>query len=123
MHLLIVDDDPVHRMVISRLGKAVGLDVDIASTLEEAMAMLPSKTYGCVTLDLKLGRDHGIVLLGEIASLPESPAIVVISSSSTADRQLVLEAGRQKGLNLIDVPKPIDLGFLRETLVELQARV
>jgi len=43
MHLLIVDDDPVHRMVISRIAKAAGMDVDIASTVEEAAKTLPSK--------------------------------------------------------------------------------
>jgi len=34
----------------------------------------------------------------------------------------VLDVGRREGLELIDVPKPIDLGFLRETFLDLVAK-
>src|SRR5882762_3594993 len=56
--LLVIDDDTVHRMVLTRIAKQAGYEVDEAASYEAARRLLGENVYACVTLDLSLG-DHG----------------------------------------------------------------
>src|SRR4030095_14329967 len=50
--LLIVDDDRVHRMVLARVARQAGYEVEEAGTYETARPMMREGAHDCVTLDL-----------------------------------------------------------------------
>jgi DNA-binding response OmpR family regulator len=73
--LLIVDDDPAIRAAWQRhLGARH--HVDVAATLAEARALLASRPYDLVILDLRLRRESGTDLLAE---LDPFTAVLVVS--------------------------------------------
>ena len=116
--LLVVDDDPIQRRVISKLGVQAGHDTRVAATFDEAVAVLQSEYFDCVTIDLGLGEHNGVDLLRMIALQPEKMDVIVISGAS----EFILESTRnvayQAGLELFDLfQKPLDLAGLREAFV------
>jgi CheY-like chemotaxis protein len=117
MSLLIIDDDPVHRMVIKRVAERAGLRVEVAPTAEEAADKLSKGRYRWVTLDLNLGCEQGVHLVRNIAAMKPRPLVLVVSSSEASVRQFVVDVGAQYDMRLMDMSKPIDLKILRETFL------
>ena len=117
--MLVIDDDAVHRMIIARLGSKAGFMVENAGTVEEAITRLDGLSYKCLTLNLNLGEEQGITLLQEISQRIPGATVFLISGADAPVRRMALNAGRQLDLNVVDVPKPIDLRKLRLSFEEL----
>ena len=116
--LLVVDDDPIQRRVISRLGVQAGHEAVVASSFYEATALLETASFNCITIDLGLGERSGVDLLRIIARSPVMMEVLIISGAS----EFVLESTKnfawQNGLQLFDLfPKPLDLARLRDAFV------
>ena len=114
--LLVIDDDPVHRMIIARLGAQAGMHVEVACSALEARRKLIENRFRCVTLDLNLGEDEGASVLQSLAESIPAPQVLLISGADQQARRLVMSMGRRLMLDLLDVPKPIDLKILRQKL-------
>src|ERR1700676_2570688 len=80
--LLVVDDDTVHRMVICRIARQAGFEVDEAASYEAARQMLGLSVYGCVTLDLSLGERGGIDVLQYMAEIGYASPVMVCSGAA-----------------------------------------
>lgn len=117
--MLVVDDDAVHRMIITRLGSKAGMLVETAGSVDEALLSLSGLAYKCITLDLNLGEEQGITLLQEISRRVPGATVFLISGADAPLRRMAINAGRQLSLEVIDVPKPIDLRKLRISLEEM----
>ena len=114
--LLVIDDDPVHRMIIARLGTQAGMHVMSATSASDARKMLVENKFRCVTLDLNLGDEEGASVLQTLAESIPAPKVVLISGADDQARRLAISMGRRLMLDLVDIPKPIDLKYLRQTL-------
>jgi len=114
--LLVIDDDPVHRMIIARLGTQAGMHVMSASSASDARKMLVENKFRCVTLDLNLGDEEGASVLQTLAESIPAPKVMLISGADDQARRLAITMGRRLMLDLVDIPKPIDLKYLRQTL-------
>lgn len=114
--LLVIDDDPVHRMIIARLGTQAGMHVMSATSASDARKMLVENKFRCVTLDLNLGDEEGASVLQTLAESIPAPKVVLISGADDQARRLAITMGRRLMLDLVDIPKPIDLKYLRQTL-------
>ena len=66
--ILVVDDAPDMRAVISRVLGSRGYRVDAAATLAEARAMTPGG-YDAVLVDARLGAEQGTSLIAELIAL------------------------------------------------------
>jgi CheY-like chemotaxis protein len=64
--MLVVDDEPAMRAAISGFLLSVGHAVDVASTAEEARALLGANEYDVVLLDLRMPGGGGDILFNEL---------------------------------------------------------
>jgi DNA-binding response OmpR family regulator len=121
--LLVIDDDTVHRMVLTRIAKQAGYEVDEASSYEAARRLLGESDYACVTLDLSLGDHGGLEVLQFLAQAKFEAPIIVVSGSDDAVRQEALMVARRLSLNVCgSFAKPMSLSHLRELLREIRKR-
>jgi two-component system chemotaxis response regulator CheY len=121
--LLVVDDDTVHRMVICRIARQAGFEVDEAASYEAARRMLGSGVYGCVTLDLSLGERGGIDVLKFMAEIGYASPVIVVSGSDDDVRRESFDVARRLNLNVCrPFSKPVKLAELRELMREIRKR-
>ena len=83
--VLIVDDDAQFRALAARMLTAEGLTVvgeaaDVSQGLAAAQALRPDAAL----VDVRLPDGDGIALAGELARLPWSPRVVVVSTETGA---------------------------------------
>jgi EAL domain-containing protein (putative c-di-GMP-specific phosphodiesterase class I) len=77
--LLVVDDERVQRLIVTRAVEALGYAVDEASNLEMAAAALAKRHYDAIVLDLSLGENEGITLLHRVRAHGGDPLVVLMS--------------------------------------------
>jgi DNA-binding NtrC family response regulator len=121
--LLAIDDDTVHRMVICRIARQAGFEVDEAASYEAARRMVGLSVYGCVTLDLSLGERGGVDVLQYMAEIGYPSPVIVISGSDDEVRSEAFTAARKLNLNVCrPFSKPVKLADLRELMREIRKR-
>ncbi|MDB5642849.1 MAG: response regulator receiver modulated diguanylate phosphodiesterase [Hyphomicrobiales bacterium] len=122
--ILVVDDDRLQRMIISRVATMLGFAVDEIASLEEAPAALVGARPDLVLLDLSLGANDGIEVLHLLCALPEPPAILVMSGQDGRVRDVVRRYVRALGLrDMGELTKPINIGVLKQKLANIPKRV
>jgi EAL domain-containing protein (putative c-di-GMP-specific phosphodiesterase class I)/ActR/RegA family two-component response regulator len=77
--LLVVDDERVQRMLVTRTVAPMGYIVDDAANLAEATAHLLEHSNDAVVLDLSLGETEGISLLGALRDGKGDPILIFLS--------------------------------------------
>jgi CheY-like chemotaxis protein len=115
---LVIDDDPVHRMVITRIGEKAGYTITAVATAENATAEIRKQKFDCISLDLSLGGTNGALLLNDIAAHNNQALLIVISGATAATREDTLVLALKLRLNVIEAPKPVDLANLRSKLLQ-----
>jgi two-component system, chemotaxis family, chemotaxis protein CheY len=121
--LLIVDDDRVHRMVIARIARQAGYEVDEAATYEAALHLMGEASYACLTLDLSLGEHGGHDVLQHLARIGFPAPVIVVSGSDDTVREAALAVARRLGVNVCCAfGKPMNLSHLRTLLSEIRKR-
>jgi CheY-like chemotaxis protein len=119
-YLLIIEDEPIHSTLISRIAGKVGFTTTKAHSYEDACKVLRVREFDAITLDLGLGEHVGVDVLRYLSTIPCGAHIIVISQADKDVCDDVVELGRALDLNVCgSVPKPIDLEALRETLVRI----
>ena len=110
-HLLIVDDDPEIRSLLSTLLSQRGYRVTTAREEEEMRTVLISSRIDLVILDLMLPGKDGLTICREIRASNSTPIIVLTARGDPIDRVVGLEMGADDYL-----AKPFDFR-------ELEARI
>ena len=112
--ILFIDDDPY---TLETLGKAVevfGHQPLWATNGQEALQVASQQAPDIIFLDMSLPDIGGIELIGklrDVASLADTPILVLSASPELDAAELVLKAGAQAYLN-----KPIRLQTLLDTI-------
>jgi two-component system, cell cycle response regulator DivK len=112
--LLIVEDNPANRELLSDWLEVEGFEVVSAENLEQARAALKINELHAVLLDVQLGADDGLALAAWIRSDPalrDIPVIAVTAHAMLTDQERVLRAGCNASIS-----KPISFPLLREQL-------
>jgi len=117
LRLLVVDDDPVHRMVIGKVGEKAGYTVSTATTVDEAADRIAQQKYDCISLDLALGGQSGARVLRGIARANGDVLLIIMNGAASEVREESIETARDLRLKIVEVPKPVDLAGLRAKLV------
>ena len=118
MRTLVVDDEPNIRRTLRVTLEAMGHIVDEAATAAEALAIAGRRPVDLAMVDLRLGADAGIDLLGPLLVLRPGLGIVVITAFAAVDT--AVEAMRRGALDYL--PKPFTPAQVRGSL-ERVARV
>jgi two-component system response regulator ResD len=91
--VLIVDDEPMVRDVLSRYLRGEGFVVDTAGDGEEAMSAVLRTTPDLVLLDLMLPKVDGLEVLRRVRELGQPGVILLTAKGEETDRVVGLELG------------------------------
>jgi DNA-binding response OmpR family regulator len=91
--VLVVDDEPMVRDVLSRYLERSGFEVEAAADGERALAAFEARRPDLVLLDLMLPRVDGFEVFRQIRAQADSPVIMITARGQTTDRIVGLEIG------------------------------
>lgn len=112
MKILLVDDDPDVRRLLSNVLQKEGYQVDTASRREEALEKLASEAPSAVLLDVLLSGTDGRDLCRELKNSEKTKHVPVIMFSGHPGAALQLEACGADDF----IPKPFNTADLLEKL-------
>jgi two-component system, cell cycle response regulator DivK len=107
--VLVVEDDPDNRIVITRLLRMAGVGPDSFAAIEgDAGAYLEGggESFDLVFLDLQLPKKDGYAVLSDIRSIPRMAATRVVALTANVSRREI-ERCRDAGFDGF-IGKPID---------------
>jgi two-component system chemotaxis response regulator CheY len=119
LQLLIVDDDATQRALISAAAQQAGHVVTLAHSCAQAIELVQTARFDCVTLDLMLADGDGIDVLQAMAEAKFAGSVIVVSGMDAARRIAARSRARLLGMELRSLPKPLDLAALRICLANL----
>lgn len=112
--ILIVEDNPANRKLLSFLLKAHGYDVREAARADEALEMLETFAPHLILMDLQLPGMDGLELARQLKTDPRTRHITIVAVTAYAmkgDEQRVRDAGCDGY-----VTKPIDTRGLPQVI-------
>jgi CheY-like chemotaxis protein len=122
VRVLVVDDHPVVRQVITLLLEDSGAKVTAVPGVPEALEALERERPNVMLSDIQMPGEDGYALIRKVRALPpdrggRTPAAAVTGWSNPADRARALRAGFQDYL-----AKPVDARQLVTIVTTLAAR-
>ena len=111
LRLLVVEDEPHIRRILSTLFESSGFELDLAYDGASALdALRGPKRYDLLLLDIIMPRVSGLDVLQEAKSLPhraDLPVIVLTAKGQDADRKRALSLGADAFLTKPFSPKKL----------------
>ncbi len=103
--VLVVDDEPGMRFVLSKSFEKNGYKVDAASNIGEAGEYLNEYSYSSAFVDIILPDGSGLELLDRLKRRPRAPSVVIMTAEATM--QNAIEAMKRGAFDYLT--KPFDL--------------
>jgi signal transduction histidine kinase/ActR/RegA family two-component response regulator len=104
VRVLVVDDEPQAREVLTALLAACGAEVGSAASVREALEQVETKTPDVLLADIAMPDEDGYALIRKIRSrAPRIPAIAITALAGAADRARAMAEGYDAHLT-----KPVD---------------
>lgn len=92
-HILVIDDDPQIRSLLSEYLAENGLRVSAAATRQQMERVLKDEAIDLVVLDLRLGGDDGMAIARSLRDQSAIPIVMLTGVRDEADRVMGLELG------------------------------
>ncbi len=105
-HILVVEDEPDGREIISALLNHFGVNADLAPDGEQALDLLADHHYDAAVIDLMLPGIDGLELIQVIRSTPHIAALPCIAVTAYHTSKIKKDA-KDAGYNAF-YPKPLD---------------
>lgn len=102
-HILIVDDDPEIRQLLSQYLETAAYRTSTAADGKEMWRVLDGTQIDLIVLDLMMPGDDGLTLCRDLRARGNTPVIMLTSRGTLIDRIIGLEVGADDYL-----PKPFD---------------
>jgi two-component system, NtrC family, response regulator AlgB len=115
MRVLIVDDEPSIRKTTRVAVESAGHSASEAPNAARAMKAAETDGFDAVFLDLKLGADDGLEVLGRLMKLRPAPAVIIFTAY--ANITTAVEAMRRGAFDFI--PKPFTPDQIRAVLAKV----
>ncbi len=113
--ILLVEDDAAMAATMVRALRTNGYEVELATDGERALALVSSRTFALILLDLRLPLVDGYAVLEKLRKRDHVPIIVVTAGTELADRLKAFELGAVDFL-----AKPF---WIEELLARVQLRL
>jgi DNA-binding NtrC family response regulator len=91
--VLLVEDDPVVRSLLTEIFVRRGFTVSTAGSLAEAETAILRDSYDLVMLDIRLPDGDGHTMLERFAALPERPLVVIVTGHGTIESAVACMRG------------------------------
>jgi len=122
LRVLVVDDEPDTREMVSAILKSQGAQVEAAGSAAEALAAIPRSRPHILVSDVEMPGQDGYELIRKVRGLPAEeggriPAAALTAYARPEDRMRALMAGYQ-----IHVPKPVQPAELVAVVASLSGR-
>jgi len=114
--ILIVDDEPDLREILSFDFERIGYRVDTAAGGIEALAKFKEKAFDLVITDIRMPLGDGLTLLRDIKVLSQVTPVICITGFSEVSSTTMLEQG---ALGVFE--KPFDRKKLHKTVFDVLA--
>ncbi|GAB4314984.1 MAG: hypothetical protein Kow0074_02330 [Candidatus Zixiibacteriota bacterium] len=116
--VLVVDDDPKIRTLLTESLASIGYDTSSAADGHEALDVIRSQPIDCVITDIKMPELDGLTLLHRIkAEQPEVPVIMITGFAFQQHRDRAMAAGAAGFLT-----KPFRLEKIEEVIERVMSR-
>jgi DNA-binding response OmpR family regulator len=109
--ILVVDDDPTTRLLVTNVLKNAGFETSEASDGMQALKSLRANTFDLLLLDVWMPRMNGLELLAKLRTRKAPPRVVVMTSDDAPET--LLKAVREKAFQYVH--KPVNA----ETLLQM----
>ncbi len=119
INVLIIDDEPLQREILSTILSEEGYNVYSAASIEVAKKIINENLPEIILTDLKLGSENGIEILNDVPTEPFSPAVIVITAFGTISS--AVNAIKKGAFDYLT--KPIDKEILLLTVKKAEERV
>ena len=121
LHALIVDDNAINRMILSKMAGAWGIDAVAVESAAKAMTAIDAARstagkFRLILLDAQIAEIDGFTLATEIRKIPEWAPVVLVMLTSAGKRGDSARC-RQIGIDAY-VPKPVKQTDLLEAILE-----
>jgi signal transduction histidine kinase/ActR/RegA family two-component response regulator len=122
LRVLLVDDEPEARQIISTVITSTGAEVRACTSASEALAKLLEWKPDVILSDIAMPDEDGYAFINKVRSLPrdkggETPAAALTAYARDVDRRQALDAGYQ-----MHIAKPIGAGQLVSMIARLAGR-
>lgn len=122
LRVLLVDDEPEAREIISTVIARTGAEVSACTTASEALAKITEWKPDVILSDIAMPDEDGYSFIGKVRSLPrdkggETPAAALTAYARDVDRRQALAAGYQ-----MHIAKPIGASQLVHMVARLAGR-
>jgi signal transduction histidine kinase/ActR/RegA family two-component response regulator len=123
LRVLLVDDEPEARQIISTVIKRMGAEVKACESASEALKTLIDWRPDVLMSDIAMPDEDGYSLIGKVRSLPRdkggaTPAAALTAYARDEDRRRALDAGYQ-----MHISKPVTSTQLVTLIARLVGRV
>jgi DNA-binding response OmpR family regulator len=110
--ILVVDDEPEVRLVLTEFLESRGFEVTTAESGAKALAVVDSIKPHVVLLDVTMPEMNGIETLKQLAALKPGLPIIMVTANADVDVTSKLLA-----MGAADyIPKPFDLDYLGQAV-------
>jgi DNA-binding response OmpR family regulator len=119
--LLLVEDEPTAVAALRKFFSAAGVDVDCASELEEAEALIVTTDYDVVIADLRLSWNYateGLEILRFVRCHSRHTHVIILSAHASED---IRESADALGADAF-IAKPAPLPQIAETVSRVLGR-
>jgi two-component system OmpR family response regulator len=93
MRVLVIEDEPDLRRVLSKSLEEAGYSVDAAADGEEGLSKATSWDYDAIVLDIMLPKLDGWQLLERLRQSKTTPVLILTARDAVADRVRGLDSG------------------------------
>lgn len=118
MKILIVEDEPSLREVMTRALSEEHYIVETAADYAAADDKIAGYSYDCILLDIMLPDGNGLKLLEQIKSLGKSDSVIIVSAKDSVDDRV---SGLELGANDY-LPKPFHVAELKARIKSVLRR-
>ncbi|WP_169081553.1 response regulator [Paenibacillus sp. PL91] len=113
--ILVVDDQPAIRMMLTELFTSHGIEVYEANNGTVALELFEKHKLHCVLLDLRMPDTDGIEVLREIRKLSAEVPVILITAYADPEK---MEDAEKLGISKC-ITKPFDIMELKEEVLRL----